>query len=112
MAHYLASFLVGIQYTIAAISDPFASGADYLGLQPFRVTTGFFNRIDTVRLIWITQAGLVVLGHVWSMLLAHRVATDLFGDHKKAARATLPLSIFMIAYTFLGLWLLAAPKGA
>jgi hypothetical protein len=46
------------------------------------------------------------------MLLAHRVATDLFGDHKKAARATLPLSIFMIAYTFLGLWLLAAPKGA
>ncbi len=112
MAHYLTAFLVGFQYTIAAISDPFATGADYLGIEPFRVTTGFFNRIDTVRLIWIAQAGLVVLGHVWSVLLAHRVAIILFGDHRRAAIATLPLSIFMIGYTFLGLWLLAAPKGA
>ncbi len=112
MAHYLTAFMVNIQYTIAALSDPFARGDDWLGLQPFRVTTGFFNRIDTVRLIWISQASLVVIGHVWSVLLAHRVATILFGDHRKAALATLPLSIFMIGYTFLGLWLLAAPKGA
>lgn len=112
MAHYLTAFMVSIQYTIAALSDPLAQGADLLGIQPFRVTTGFFNRIDTVRLIWITQAGLVVWGHVWSVLLAHRVAIALFGDHRRAAIATLPLSIFMIGYTFLGLWLLAAPKGA
>ena len=32
--------------------------------------------------------------------------------HARAARATLPLSLFMNAYTFLGLWLLATPKGA
>ena len=112
IAHYLPSFLVSIQYTIAALSDPLARGADWLGLQPFRVTTGFFNRIDTVRLIWTTQAGLVVLGHVWSVLLAHRLAMDLFGTHRRAAVGTLPLSVFMIGYTFLGLWLLAAPKGA
>ena len=112
MAHYLTAFMVNIQYTIAAISDPFARGDDWLGLQPFRVTTGFFNSIDTVRLIWVTQASLVVIGHVWSVLLAHRVAITLFGDHKRAAIGTLPLSMFMIAYTFLGLWLLAAPKGA
>ncbi|WP_299726542.1 hypothetical protein [uncultured Tateyamaria sp.] len=112
VAHYLTAFMVGIQYTIAALSDPFATGADFLGIQPFRVTTGFFNRIDTVRLIWITQAGLVVVGHVWSVLLAHRVAITLFGDHRRAVIATLPLSVFMIGYTFLGLWLLAAPKGA
>ncbi|MBW4707511.1 hypothetical protein KX928_06910 [Roseobacter sp. YSTF-M11] len=112
IAHYLTSFLVNIQYTLAALSDPFARGADLLGLQPFRVTTGFFNKITTVRAIWITQAGLVVLGHVWSILLAHRIAMDLFGSSRRAALATLPLSLFMIAYTFLGLWLLAAPKGA
>lgn len=112
IAHYLPSFLVSIQYTVAALSDPFARGDDWLGIAPFRVTTGFFNRIDTVRLIWITQAGLVVVGHVWSVLLAHRLATDLFGSHRRAALATLPLSVFMIAYTFLGLWLLAAPRGA
>ncbi len=112
IAHYLTSFLVQIQYAIAALSDPFARGADWLGIQPFRVTTGFFNSIDSVRVIWVTQAGLVVLGHVWSVLLSHRIALRLFGEGPRAAVATLPLSIFMIAYTMLGLWLLAAPKGA
>ncbi len=112
IAHYLPSFLVSIQYTVAALNDPFARGYDWLGLEPFRVTTGFFNRIDTVRLIWTTQAGMVVLGHAWSVMLAHRLAMGLFGSHRRAAIATLPLSVFMIAYTFLGLWLLAAPRGA
>jgi hypothetical protein len=111
MAHYLTSFLVSAQYTLAALSDPFGSGADLLGIDPFRVTTGFFNSIDTVRTIWITQAGLVVFGHVWSVFLAHRIALNLFGTTLRAAFATLPLSLFMIGYTFLGLWLLAAPKG-
>lgn len=111
MAHYLTSLLVSAQYTLAALSDPLGTGADILGIEPFRVTTGFFNSIDTVRVIWITQAGLVVFGHVWSVFLAHRIALNLFGTTLRAAFATLPLSLFMIAYTFLGLWLLAAPKG-
>jgi hypothetical protein len=112
IAHYLPSLLVGMQYTVAALSDPFNNGSDLLGIEPFRVTTGFFNRLDTVRLIWLTQAGLVVIGHVWSVLLAHRIALDLFRNGRTAGWATLPLSLFMIAYTFLGLWLLAAPRGA
>jgi hypothetical protein len=111
-AHYLTSFLVSIQYTVAAVSDPFARGDDWLGIEPFRVTTGFFNTVATVQLIWFSQAGLVVLGHVWSVLLAHRLALDLFGAERRAALATLPLSVFMIGYTWLGLWLLAAPRGA
>ncbi len=112
IGHYLPSFLVSIQYTLAALTDPLNNGADILGIEPFHVTTGFFNRLDTVRPIWLTQAGLVVLGHVWSVLLAHRIALDLFGTGGAAVRATLPLSLFMIGYTFLGLWLLAAPRGA
>ena len=112
IAHYLTAFLVNSQYALAAFSDPLASGADLLGIQPFYVTTGFFNHIDSVRIIWLTQAGAVVIGHVWSVLLAHRMLLDLFADARRAALATLPLSLFMIAYTMLGLWLLAAPKGA
>ncbi|MEM9811950.1 MAG: hypothetical protein AAF913_04720 [Pseudomonadota bacterium] len=112
IAHYLPSFLVSIQYTLVATSDPFATGADLLGLQPFYVTTGFFNRIDSVRLIWLSQAGAVVIGHVWSVLLSHRIALDLAPKPGQAMWLTLPLSVLMIAYTFLGLWLLAAPRGA
>lgn len=112
IAHYLTVVLVGGQYTIAALTDPWSSGADYLGITPYYVTTGFFNHLDSVRLIWLTQAGAVVFGHVWAVLLAHRMALDLFDEPRRAVVATLPLSIFMIAYTFLGLWLLAAPRGA
>ena len=112
IAHYLTAFLVNSQYALAAISDPLATGADLLGIEPFYVTTGFFNHIDSVRVIWLTQAGAVVIGHVWSVLLAHRMALDLFSDARRAALATLPLSLFMIAYTMLGLWLLATPRGA
>lgn len=112
ISHYLTSFLVSIQYTVAAFNDPLNIGADLFGIEPFRVTTGFFNRLDWVRVIWLTQAGLVVLGHVWSVLLSHRIALDLFPEPRRAAWATLPLSLFMIAYTLLGLWLLAAPRGA
>ena len=111
IAHYLTAFLVTCQYTVAAVSDPFATGADWLGIQPFYVTTGFFNQIDSVRLIWLSQAGIVVLGHVWSVWLGHRIAQRLMPERGKAALATLPLSILMIAYTFLGLWLLATPRG-
>ena len=112
ISHYLVSFLIGIQYTIAAANDPLNVGADIFGLEPFRVTTGFLNRLDWVRVIWLTQAGLVVIGHVWSVLLSHRLALGLFSDNRRAAWATLPLSLFMIGYTLLGLWLLAAPRGA
>lgn len=112
VAHYLPSFLVSIQYTVAALSDPLARGDDFLGIEPFYVTTGFFNVIDTVRLIWLTQAGLVVLGHVWSVLLAHRIAEEMLPGRWQTLKATLPLSLFMVGYTFLGLWLLAAPRGA
>ena len=112
IAHYLTAFLVSGQYFIAALSDPWATGADLLGIAPYYVTTGFFNHMDSVRVIWLTQAGAVVIGHVWSVLLAHRMALRLLGEGRKAALATAPLSAFMIGYTFLGLWLLAAPRGA
>ncbi|MBY8977850.1 hypothetical protein KHP62_18700 [Rhodobacteraceae bacterium NNCM2] len=112
IAHYLTAALIGGQYTLAALSDPWAAGADYLGIEPFYVTTGFFNHIDSVRVIWLTQAGAVVIGHVWAVLLAHRMALDLFPEGRRAVLATAPLSLFMIGYTFLGLWLLAAPRGA
>ena len=112
IAHYLTVFLVNGQYALAAASDPFATGADYLGLGTYYVTTGFFNTQDTVRVIFLTQAGAVVIGHVLAILAAHAMALRLYGENRPALLSQIPLAGFMILYTFLGLWLLAAPKGA
>ncbi len=111
IAHFLPGFLVEIQYVALALNDPFRTGANFLGLEGYYVTTGFFNTRDSVRLIWLTQAGAVVLGHVMAVLMAHDLAQ---GSGSAAGRnrwAEFPTAIFMVAYTVFGLWLLAAPRG-
>ncbi len=111
IAHYLPSFLVDGQYALAAASDPLARGDDLLGLGRFYVTTGFFNTPGTVRAIWLSQAGAVVLGHVLAVVLAHVLAVRAFGPGRRATRSQAPLALFMVLYTLFGLWLLASPRG-
>ena len=86
-AHYLPSLLVDGQYVLVALNDPFATGADYLGLSGFYVTTGFFNHRETMRAIWLSQAGFIVLGHVVAVILAHGAAVKIYGDVARAFRA-------------------------
>ena len=112
VAHFLTAFLVSGQYAVAALTDPLANGADLLNLGQFYVTTGFFNTQATVRTIFLTQAGIIVAGHILGVLMAHRMATQLYGGGRRAVIAQAPLAVFMILYTLLGLWLLAAPRGA
>ncbi|MEE9335440.1 MAG: hypothetical protein V3U65_15225 [Granulosicoccaceae bacterium] len=111
-AHYLTAFLVNSQYALSAATDPLLNGSDLLGLGKFYVTTGFLNTSDTVKVIWLTQAAAVVVGHVLSVILAHSIAIRLWQDSRRAILSQLPLALFMILYTMLGLWLLAAPRGA
>lgn len=105
LAHYLPSFLVEVQYLAAAL-------AGRLGLDPPQPGTGFLYDGGFVKLLWLSQAGAVVLGHALAILLSHAVALDLYGSRPRAALSQLPVGVFMLAYTLFGLWLLAAPKGA
>ncbi len=111
ISHFLVSFLIEGQYLLAAVGDPFANGANLFGLADIRVTSGFLNTIDSVRTIWLTQAGVVVLGHILSVLVAHHAALKLFKDTRRAALSQIPLGLFMLGYTLFGLWLLATPRG-
>ena len=111
IAHYLTSFLVDGQYVLVALSDPLHRGADLLGLGPHFVTTGFLHTPATVRMIWLSQAGAVVGGHVIAILMAHALSLRQFPEPRRALLSQAPLAAFMIAYTFFGLWLLASPRG-
>ena len=104
ISHYLTSFLVGIQYTVAAYNDPLNIGADiFRDRAVSRVTTGFFNRLDWVRVIWLTQAGWSCWGMSGRCSLSHRIAMiALFSTTEESGLGHLPLSVFMIAYTLLG----------
>lgn len=111
LAHYLTTFLVNSQYALAATSDPFGSGADLLGLGQFDVSTGFLNMRESAEKIWLVQALIVVAGHMVSVLIAHSTALKVYASNRRALLSQIPVASFMIAYTYLGLWLLATPKG-
>lgn len=111
-SHYLTSLMVNGQYLLIALSDPLANGSNYLGIENYQVTTGYLNEVASVRKIWLTQAGLVVFGHIVAVLMAHFVITQNISDRKDAVIFHIPIAIFMASYTWFGLWLLAAPKGA
>ncbi|WP_338550033.1 hypothetical protein [Roseovarius phycicola] len=111
IAHYLTSFMVDGQYVIKIANDPLGNGMALLGLEDFYVTTGFFNTPGTVKAIWLSQAGAVVIGHVVAILLAHALAMRSGVDTRRALLGQAPLAAFMVAYTFFGLWLLASPRG-
>lgn len=112
VGHYLSAMLVEGQYLALRLNDPAGLGWNLLGLGHHHVTTGFFNTQATVRVLWLTQGGAVVLGHVLAILMAHVLALRLYGDTRRATLSQLPLAVFMVAYTLFGLWLLAAPRGA
>jgi len=110
-SHFLVSFLVNGQYLVAALSDPLAIGSNIFGLDNYQVTTGFLNTMHSVRRIWLTQASLIVVGHILAVLMAHHVITRLCHTRLQAVMLHIPLAGFMAAYTWFGLWLLAAPRG-
>lgn len=107
IAHYYTAFLVEGQYLWALIEG---LGHAHEGHE-HHITTGFFNTTDSMRRIWLTQAGAVVLGHMIAVMLAHAVALKVFGTARRALLSQAPLAVFMIGYTFFGLWLLASPRG-
>lgn len=108
-AHYLTALLVNGQYALATATDPLATGADWLGLGQFYVTTSFLNAREDVEVIWLTQSWAIIIGHIIAVAVAHRIALDLWSTPKSAARAQLPLAALMVAFTAFGLWLLASP---
>ncbi len=112
VAHFLTTLLISGQYTILALSDPMATGANYLGLDNPRVLVGFLRDQEVVRRIWLIQAAIIVSAHIIAVMIANSAARRLFGTARQARLAELPLSLFMVAYTIFGLWLLAAARGA
>ena len=111
-SHYLPVLLVNGQYAVVAASDPFATGADLLGLDTFHVTTSFLNNFDAVGVIWRAQAAGIVVAHLVAVLVAHGIALDIYGNSRRAVLSQVPLAGLMVFYTVFGLWLLATPTGA
>ncbi len=110
VAHYLVALLTNGQYAVAALNDPFGTGAAYLGLPDHWVSFGFLAERHGVQAIWFAQFAVILAAHLLAVLLSFRLSDRI--DGAATVRAHLPMTLLMVAYTVFGLWLLSAPAGA
>ncbi|MER8483749.1 hypothetical protein [Mesorhizobium sp. M1322] len=109
VAHYLTALLVDGQYAMAALSDPFALGWNLFGTAGMQIEAGVAAGAGSAWWLWNIQAGVIIIGHMLAVLIAHGLAWRLHPVPARAALSQFPLTVLMIAYTVFGLWLLATP---
>lgn len=105
IAHYLSTLLVQGQQVIPLLSDPLGLKWDLFGTANFRPDIGIID----ARVTWYVAIGAIVTGHVIAIWLAHHVALREFGAPRKAAIASVPLTVLMVIYTAVSLSIIAEP---
>ncbi|SDI13841.1 hypothetical protein [Nonomuraea jiangxiensis] len=103
VAHYFTLLVLEGQRTLALLSDPLGTGADWLGTRSWPVQA-FGTSPAGIALLQVT---VIVLGHVFGTVLAHDRALRLF-ERRTAVVGQLPLMLLMLLYTATGLLLLFA----
>ncbi len=108
LTHYATVILNHGLKIISLASDPFGWQWNLFGtLHSFRAPI-----LPDMAMVWHSQVGMILLGHIVSVWLAHRVALQVFGTRGKAMKSQLPMLALMIAFTIAGLWILAQPLTA
>ncbi len=105
IAHNFSALLIQGQNAIALISDPFGWRWNLFGTANLRVNIGLID----AQVTWHVAISAIVIGHVIAVWLAHRVALRETGSARRAALASLPLTLLMIAYTVISLLVIAEP---
>lgn len=104
-AHYLVMLLTAGQYTLAALNDPLMTGDNWLGLPPFFVSFGFLTDPRVMPVIYGLQFAAILGAHLLAVLLGLKLA----GQGARPL-AHLPMTVLMVGYTVLGLWLLSTAR--
>jgi hypothetical protein len=102
-AHYLTFLLFEGQAIKYLASDPFAQGWDLFGTASSAIDYSVLSQNGA----WYLQVGLVVVGHVAALVLAHDRALALYEDPRLAVRSQYWMLAVMVGFTTLALWLLA-----
>lgn len=105
VTHYATLILTHGLKIISLASDPFGWRWDLFG-------TAFLFRapiLPDMGVVWHTQVGLILGGHIVSVWVAHLIALRVFRSRGKATLSQLPMLVLMIGFTVAGLWILAQP---
>jgi hypothetical protein len=93
------------QYTLAALKDPLFRGDSLLGMDAFYVSFGFLTDTRIMPMIYGAQFAAILLAHLLAVVLGLKLA----GQGTRPI-AHLPMTMLMVGYTVLGLWLLSTAR--
>jgi len=105
LAHYFTLILLSLPGLPYLITDPFGLGWKLLGFGYTQSDTPVLN----MAVVWHVEVALIVIGHVISVYLAHRVALQLYSSRRDVMLSQLPMLALMVLYTVVGLWVISLP---
>lgn len=103
IAHYYTLLLIEGQNIIRLISNPFGFQWNLFHTAQYEIN----YRILDMNSIWHTQVGVILVGHIAAVYLAHIIALRTFPTQTKVLLSQIPMLILMVVYTTIGLWILA-----
>lgn len=104
LAHNCMHFFHEGQNILPLLSDPFGWGWNLFG------TVGqFYGPLLSMNTIWYLQIVCIVIGHIYGVLVADRVARRLYGKGGNALICLVPLLATMVFYSAFSVWLIAQP---
>ncbi|HUR41010.1 MAG TPA: hypothetical protein VM240_07540 [Verrucomicrobiae bacterium] len=105
ITHYWTLILTQGLQIVRLVSDPFGFGWNLFGTAGWLATP----MIPNPSVVWHTQVWLILFGHIVSVYLAHIEALRVFPTRRQATLSQLPMLLLMMAFTTIGLWILAQP---
>ena len=99
LAHTLGTTLSLAPTTLTVLAAPVSPPATV----PTLVVPAWFGGVGI---------GTVLAGHLLAVWVAHTVSYDLFPDRLQAVRSQYGITVVMVAYTMIALWIVTTPGGA
>ena len=104
LAHNLQHVLFEGTKLVRIASDPLGWGWDLFGTAHMAV-----HAMLPAAVGWGLQVVLILIGHVYAIVIAHRTAWSLYPDRRAATASQLPMLAAMLLFSFQSLWLLSQP---
>lgn len=105
IAHYFTYFISTLQQLVAA-----ADNSSDLLWSLFDLSGNTTNSLGlSQHAIWYVQISAIIIGHIVSIFVAHKIASNMFTRQRDIVISQLPIVIIMLIYTTLSLLIIASP---
>lgn len=102
LAHNAMHLLTEGGAVLPLLSDPLGRGHDLFGTATVRV-----GHLLSDGALWAVQLALVLVGHLFALLVAHRISRRLFSERRHATLSLVPMTLVMVLVSGAGLVLMA-----